>query len=290
MYGIIYAAINTKNGKYYIGKTTTNVKKRKMAHLWRGTKITANRFHNAIHKHGPETFSWFVVDYADSKEELSNKEEQWMWATNSIHPKFGYNLRTDSLGGNKGMAHSQETKEKMRLKRLGFRFSSAECKRRSEQQKGRHPSKEAREKMSLAQKGRKHSKETIMKMSAALKGRIISKQARELLSIANKGRKQSKETLLRMSAAHKGALFSQATREKFTPFYDRVSPVICLDTGVYYDTMKLAQIATGATSISEVCKGQYKCSGGLHWRYADRSERPTPLIDKRKEPKNGATI
>ena len=52
------------------------------------------------------------------------------------------------------------------------------------------------------------------------------------------------------------------------------SPVICIETGKYYSTMRLAALDSGAsyTKITECCKGRRQKTGGYHWRYATEIE------------------
>lgn len=45
--------------------------------------------------------------------------------------------------------------------------------------------------------------------------------------------------------------------------------VICIETGVIYESISKAERKTGASMISSVLKGIQKTSGGYHWKYAD---------------------
>lgn len=307
-YGIIYAAINIITGKFYVGKTTKTLAKRKAGHLRSSKNPGTNVFFRSIQKHGWEAFSWFVLDYADSAEELSFKEEQWLWSTNAIHYKFGYNRRTNSCGATKGMKMSDEVREKMRQDKTG-RHPSAETREKmsawqigrkfSEESRekmrqghlGRKASEETREKMSLQRKGRKmpdeairksrlarigqkYSPEALANMRAGQLGRKLSEETKEKIRIANLGKIVSAETRNRLSLAGKGRKIS--TKQKRAYYLRKSStPVICVETRVYYDLAVDAAKDTGANSICDVCRGNRKTSGGFHWRYANREERPT---------------
>lgn len=48
--------------------------------------------------------------------------------------------------------------------------------------------------------------------------------------------------------------------------------VRCKETGVIYESIKLAEALTGASHIGDVCKGKLKTSRKLHWEFVDRSE------------------
>lgn len=62
-------------------------------------------------------------------------------------------------------------------------------------------------------------------------------------------------------------------------------PVLCVETGIRYESMKEAAESTGtrASLISAVCRGIEKTANGFHWRRLDRPyEEPTePEIDPR---------
>lgn len=48
--------------------------------------------------------------------------------------------------------------------------------------------------------------------------------------------------------------------------------VICLETGIIYDSISEAKRSTGINNISYACSGRIKHAGGFHWRYADQQE------------------
>ena len=93
MYGIIYKATNLVNGKVYIGLTKQELAKRRYQHELTASK-KSNRsyyFHDAIHKHGKDQFSWEVIDRAETHDELREKEMFWVTYYGS-YGKNGYNL------------------------------------------------------------------------------------------------------------------------------------------------------------------------------------------------------
>ncbi len=51
-------------------------------------------------------------------------------------------------------------------------------------------------------------------------------------------------------------------------------PVVCVETGVVYDSIKEASERTGIqrASISKVClkRPQYITAGGFHWKYHEK--------------------
>lgn len=45
------------------------------------------------------------------------------------------------------------------------------------------------------------------------------------------------------------------------------NPVICIETGIVYESIKDCRRKTGIHHIAEACKGIRKIAGGYHWRY-----------------------
>ena len=123
--------------------------------------------------------------------------------------------------------------------------------------KGKKLSEETKKKLSEAHTGKKLSEETKKKMSEFNKGKVLSEEHKKKISEANKGKKFSEEHKKKLSEAKLGG----------KP--NRVSPVICIETGVIYKSIEEAHIQTGAckSSISNVCRGKGKTAGGYHWKY-----------------------
>lgn len=100
-------------------------------------------------------------------------------------------------------------------------------------------------------------------------GKTISETTRRKQSESHKGKppgnakqKRTKEWVKHMSDAKKGEkhpLFGK-------PHPHRL-PVICVETGVVYDSFKTAQLETKIRHINEVCRGKRKLAGGYHWSY-----------------------
>lgn len=120
-------------------------------------------------------------------------------------------------------------------------------------------SKETKKKISLANTGKKRSKEARKKVSDARKGRPLSEKNRENISKSMKGHKCSEETKRKIAESHKGK------SRKTTWSYKKV---MCIETGVVYESVAEAKRQTGANSISACCLGKRKTTGGYHWRYA----------------------
>jgi group I intron endonuclease len=157
MYGIIYKATNTLNGKVYIGLTTKTLKTRKVQHKFmakKGDKRTP--FQAALLDKGFNNFVWSEIDQAETKEGLSEKEIYWIGFYNSMNPEKGYN---NTIGGIKTV-YSEETRRK--IGEASKNRSPETYRKISEANKGHIPwnkgktgvySKETRQKNSEAHKG-----------------------------------------------------------------------------------------------------------------------------------------
>ena len=159
---IVYKITNRINGKIYIGQTVKSLKLRWAQHCSPSSGCTA--LHNAIKKHGPESFTVEQIDVAASREELDEKERYWISFYDCIAPK-GYNL-CEGGDGCRGYKHSDKTRKFLSVLRKGKKGSphTEEWKREaSERQKGKkHPhkgkpmSEEQKRRLSESKKGKEN--------------------------------------------------------------------------------------------------------------------------------------
>jgi len=124
MKNIIYKVTNVINGKVYIGETV-NFRKRKNEHKYQALKLKSSYyFHRALRKYGFENFKWKMIDYALSKEILSEMEKYYIKKLKTKVPN-GYNL-TDGGGGMSGFKFTEECRKK---KRTGRYIKCLVCKK-----------------------------------------------------------------------------------------------------------------------------------------------------------------
>lgn len=109
-YGIIYCAYNKINQKRYIGQTIQLLSERKCAHY---TKDKDIYFHKALHKYNKESWEWTIIDTANSKQELDEKEKYWISFYESNCSDKGYNILD-------GGSNSKPTQEQIRYARDNF--------------------------------------------------------------------------------------------------------------------------------------------------------------------------
>lgn len=126
----------------------------------------------------------------------------------------------------------------------------------------KHP--ETMNKMSLAKRGKIVPQHVRDKISLTLTGRPgvrkgvkLSDETRKKISEAQIGRKASQDTKKRQSEAHKGANAYNAKK------------VVCLETNLVYGSTGEAARELGLvqSSISAVCLGKRKRTGGLTFKY-----------------------
>ena len=85
----------------------------------------------------------------------------------------------------------------------------------------------------------------------------------------NYGKKFTSETKEKLSMARKGK-WSDRQREALTKVHESMrKPIICLDTGVIYESLTNASKNTGIPprGIGAVCRGEQISSHGLHWAF-----------------------
>ena len=165
-------------------------------------------------------------DYLNMYEKLYIKER------NTLAPN-GYNLMTG--GGNS--LHSDESKQKMSVAKMGKTLSDETKKKLRDINMGKTLSDETKQKMSDAQMGKTHSDESKQKMSDAQMGKTLSDETKKKISDA-----KPKKTVEQWDG-------------------DVLKKI--------YPSMHEAEIQTQIYrgSISQVCKGMRKTAGGYTWKY-----------------------
>lgn len=127
---IIYKITNKTTGKIYIGQTIRTLEQRWKRHISDAlNNILDTHFARAIRTYGPDDFEIEQIDTAETQEELTLKEHNWIVYYNSI--ENGYN-ETDSIfksGGNTYFSKTEEEmniiKEKIRMSKMGEKNPNA---------------------------------------------------------------------------------------------------------------------------------------------------------------------
>lgn len=122
----IYKITNIQNNKIYIGQTIRPVEQRIHRHFNDAlNNIIDTHFARAIRKYGEYSFVYEIIDTAETQEELTLKEQQYIRMYHSTDSRYGYN-ETDAIskcGGNTYQSKTEEEleviKEKIRQTKIG---------------------------------------------------------------------------------------------------------------------------------------------------------------------------
>lgn len=170
----IYKCLNTLTGKVYIGfdsKWPNRVSVHKASYEKQDSK-----FYRAIKKYGWENFEWSILYQSKEKEyTLSVMENFFIKEYNSFNDGYNSTLGGDGTFGLKffgesnhfyNKKHKNETREKMRISKIGANNSNF----------GKNISEEVRKKISNSLKNREFTEEWRNKISDSLKGRTLSEE------------------------------------------------------------------------------------------------------------------
>lgn len=223
----IYGLFSPEGNLRYIGYSS-NVENRIYEHHFWGNLKGYTRKENWIKYllNNGKTAELVILKRFTTAEELNDSEIE----TIAYYRKLGYDL-TNANGGGKGgqlgVKHSEETRNKISQSNKGRKLSEQSKKNISEGHKGIPvwnkgiPTPlEVRKKISESGKGRIVSEETRKKFSISNKGRVVSEETKEKLRLANigkpspmKGKHHSEETKLKLSIAQTGKKMPPRTEE-----------------------------------------------------------------------------
>ena len=118
-------------------------------------------------------------------------------------------------------------------------------------------SKETREKMRNSHVGKKHSIEWNKKVSESRRGIPLNDEHKANISVVMLEKWKDAEYRAMMREAHSGHNSHKAKR------------VRCVETGEVFECIKYAceKYHLHSSSISNVCRGKLKTTGGYHWEY-----------------------
>ena len=180
--------IDTRKVKIYVLKHPDTLEVR---YVGKTVKRLCERIGNHIinaksSKHNVHLSNWILKLLSEGKKpiiELIEECEHSVWQEREKYWISQYpNLINLTAGGDgcDGFIHSEATKEKLRLAKLGY----------------------------------KHSEEFKRNMSKRLKGISLTEEHKAHIGNANRGRKASLETKKKLSEAHKGILQSEESKRK----------------------------------------------------------------------------
>ncbi len=191
----IYAIFNIISGRLYVG-SSSRMRRRWSEHA---SKLGNGRHHAAAlqrswSKHGPNVFSWEILEQVTDPACLIAREQHWIDLLGAFHPTLGMNShpiagsprgairsaefrakRVEYMTGRKMPARTEEFREAMRRSQLGRKASDATKAKMSASHKGRQHSAEAVAKMRLSKLGRKMPPGFGAKISVARRAMFLAK-------------------------------------------------------------------------------------------------------------------
>lgn len=172
----IYYVLNKQNGKVYIGSAVD------MRHRWNEHRSSLRaglhhsaRLQRAWNKYGEDVFEFGILTECH-RDELINNEQAMLDLIRPYVARIGYN-NMPTAGSQLGLRHSEATREKMRLAKLGKKgpYRSEEWRnniRLAHLGKKRGPrSAESSEKAAMKNRGKKRSVEDREKIRRGLLGK-----------------------------------------------------------------------------------------------------------------------
>lgn len=231
----VYLIENRASGRKYVGVTSGTAGDRWRNHVWSavGDKRSCPLVARAIAKYGPEMFTFSVLDTAETREQLSQKEKFWIGELGTLAPN-GYNLTT---GGDATFEVSEEAREKLRY--AAANRSAEWSARQSEAKKAWFAADPERRK-------------------------TAADRARKCLT----GKKRPQHVVDAVVAAHKGATRTEQHKVNSARAHMNGRTVACSNGETYLSSYEAA-IATGCDKdkIGSVCNGKRKSTGGFKFWY-----------------------
>lgn len=244
---IVYCHENKINGKKYIGITC---KKPHVRWGLNGGHYIGCPFYNAILKYGWDNFNHIILFSGLSRKEACEKEKELILKYKTYDRNFGYN----ATWGGESNVMTDESRKKLSISQ----------KERLKEEKERN-----RISNSLKKYYYEHP-EVRVSISNRRKNYITSEETKKKLSLAGKGRKQTDEWI------RKRFEWRKSHPEKIKEYIEKrnkklYKPIICVDTGIEYESIKQASKLTGVSNggIIDCCKGRSKKAGGYMWKYKD---------------------
>ena len=277
-YSGIYIITNTINDKVYVGQAQD---------LYIRTKHHISDERNpllkkAFKKYGLDKFTINVLEKCEI-EKLDDREQYWMDYYEVTNRDKGYNI-CPIAGSTRGVKKSQEERKQM-SERASQRIGDLNP------FYGKEHSEETKEKIRKRKLNQKVSEETKLKLSQAHTGKKFSEERKMAISKGLKGKKRTKEHGKHISESKMGstlseehkASISKTIREKIDKgeidYSDRYRKVNQIDkkTNEVLNTFEsISEVAKylgrkDANHVSDVCKHKEHCKTayGYKWEYAD---------------------
>ena len=255
-YGFIYLTTNLVNGKKYIGK-------RKYSHHFTDDDNylgSGKIIKQAIEKYGKENFVRETLDYAYSRDELSDKEQYYIASYNAVEDEMFYNLKSGGEGGVGTREQINNWIEKMKIWRSEHPEEYAEARRKAKEW--------LKDEEKVADRNRRVSEKNRINFR-----RYYEEHTEEFL----KRYEKTIESRKKYNQEHPEEE-AQRIQKVLDKQYERtIFPLVCIERNEIYVAMWHAKQLIGRTAenIKRHLHGMYKWCGKdsetgmrLHWRLA----------------------
>jgi group I intron endonuclease len=223
----VYKIVNLINGKVYVG-STADLGNRKRGHFWRlkhGKHL--KRFQDDYDKYGADNFIFVIIETLSDHLQLLEREQFYIDLYDASNEQYGYN-RSSSSKNCSGIKHTEETRRKMGMARLGEKHWNY----------GGHRSLETKQKISKSRTG-KYAGE-----NSPMYGKHFTDKARNKLSESRKGKYFGEYSPVAISVINLDT--------------NKVYPTLT-------EAAKLCNV--NINSLCAVCRGKRKTTGGYRWMY-----------------------
>lgn len=239
----IYLITNVNNNRCYIGQTSEGFYKRFLRHnnLLENNKHFNSYLQKSYNKHGTDAFTFSILKICDDASDLEFFEQFYISKYLEEHKCYNILSGGETMSGENnpfyGKHHAEESKKKMSEKKIG---------------------KYAGNKNYFW--GENHSGE-----NNGFYGKHHTDESRRIMSEKKKELYKNPE-----NNPFYGKHHSEETKQKLRCQWQKgAKKVMCIETGVVYDSIKIAAQETGtcAKSISAVCCGTRHVANNLHWKH-----------------------
>jgi group I intron endonuclease len=278
--GVVYEIHNNINGYRYIG-SAVNANRRKINHfsLLRTGKHHTRYLQNSFKKYGEMNFIFGILEDNIPQENLIEREQYWL---DTLQPEYntakfagrttGITPSAETIAkrsiANTGQRRSQETRTRMSIAAMGNKNGVGQKISEEHRAKlkaanigkkwalGYIPSDEHRAKISVSKMGYKHSDEARVKMSQSRKGRHLSDEHK-----ANIGK-----GLLGHKLGERGRAILRIVNSKPVRQLNKITGEVIKEWES--GTQAAKELGLIQASISSVCSGKRKTTGGFRWEFA----------------------
>lgn len=184
---IVYHAYHKDFPAFYIGKTIHALEHRMNQHKNEANRNRSkSRFYRAIRKYGFDSFEWRILEHCDTLDELNNAEVRWIKLVRECGHKL-YNIMAGGTGGDCGGSEywrnnspSPEMRDKI-SNSLKKYFKENEHPMKGKTCEGHPHSEETKKKLSVLKMGHKVSDETRDKLRKANIGKELQPHVIQIL-------------------------------------------------------------------------------------------------------------